>query len=162
MNSIVICGLVLALGLCAIADEAAKDGFVKDWKAIKEAICVPDKLDAAKLDELKKCSGHMAGKGHNISEEKKVLFLLLLYTILHLINLKIFLLKAKWAEWVQKCKDSKEIKPYLSKIKDDAHIMQVCMLCNNHEGKGGHGHKGGKGGDDAAKKEEWAKKMVCY
>ena len=48
MKSILICGLILALGLCAIADIEA------DAKAYKDKICKPD-LDKTKLESLTKC-----------------------------------------------------------------------------------------------------------
>ena len=56
MKSILICGLILALGLCAIAD------FEADKKMYKDKICKPD-LDKTKLENIAKCL--TGGKGDN-------------------------------------------------------------------------------------------------
>ena len=53
MNSIVIFGLILALGLCATADDSSDKGWKKD-------VCIAELTDA-NVESLKPCFGNRTG-----------------------------------------------------------------------------------------------------
>ena len=81
MNSIVIFGLILALGLCAIADD---DG---GRAALQKAICDPAKLDDKRVVELTKCMADMAGKmGSKMDGDKEKMKVLTYFNLDNVIS----------------------------------------------------------------------------
>ena len=136
MNSIVICGLVLALGLSVMAD----------MEALRAKLCTKDKLTDTKITELMTCIPKEIAE--NIGK-KAVLFFPRLYYSIFWLNL-IFLKENMVGN--ENCQ--KLIKDYVN-VKDKIHQGFVCLKCGEKQSnKSKRSADEGKGGKEAI--------IVCF